>query len=536
MRPRSRDFGSWEAVMSEDSAQTAGRLSRRAFLKGVGAGGASLAVGTMVARPVFAETPELWLKPGAVAELPAQLHLQFGRNAAEEMVASWSTTVPVARPRLRLGTSPGDLDRTIEAFVKTYTDGLSGTQVLTYHARMHGLRPDTDYHYQVLHDGSQPVAGSFRTAPRGRAPLTFSSFGNQSIPDKLGNPPTQPWTPYAGLVVGEVEARQPLFHLLNGDLCYGNVAGREHLRVQTWRSFWNNNTRSARFRPWMPAAGNHENERLDGRPGLDPFNAYQTWFELPNSGSAPEFHGLWYTFRVGAVQVVSINNDDVCYQNGGNTYIRGYSGGAQKAWLARTLAAARSDEDVDRIVSGHEHHYERSFAVRGQEGQYRRPVPATHDVDQIDTGKGTVHMILGGGGHNASSYNLYSVNDGAFEAELLVPQNPGAPATPGVPIPLITPKPRERATWSATNAGTDAVASHARDSGHGYGFASFEVDPGSDPGGWTTITAHYHRTLDPANPADPGKVREFDSFTLRRRRADREDERDQREEEAAAVV
>jgi len=560
--------------MSEDSVQTAGRLSRRAFLKGVGAGGASLAVGGLVARPVFAETPELWLKPGAVSEPPAQLHLQFGRDAAKEMVASWSTTVPVARPRLRLGTSPRDLDSTVEAFVKTYTDGLSGTQVLTYHAHMHGLRPDTEYHYQVLHNGSQPVAGSFRTAPRGRAAFTFSSFGDQSIPDKLGSPPTQPWTPYAGLVVGEVEARQPLFHLLNGDLCYANVAGREQLRVQTWRSFWNNNTRSARFRPWMPAAGNHENERLDGRPGLDPFKAYQTWFELPNSGSAPEFHGLWYTFRVGAVQVVSINNDDVCYQNGGNTYIRGYSGGAQKAWLARTLAAARSDEDVDwivvcmhqvamstaipfngselgireewlplfdqfgvdLIVSGHEHHYERSFAVRGQEGQYRRPVPATHDVDQIDTGKGTVHMILGGGGHDASSYNLNSVNDGAFEAELLVPQNPGAPATPGVPIPLITPKPRERATWSATNAGTDAVASHARDSGHGYGFASFEVDPGSDPGGWTTITAHYHRTLDPANPADSGKVREFDSFTLRRRRADREDERDQREEEAAAVV
>ncbi len=90
---------------------------------------------------------------------------------------------------------------------------------------------------------------------------------------------------------------------------------------------------------------------------------------------------------------------------------------------------------VDLVVSGHEHHYERTFAVRGQEGQYRRPVPATREVDQIDTEKGTVHMILGGGGHNASSHNLYSVKDGAFEAEITAPQNPGAPVTPGVPIP-----------------------------------------------------------------------------------------------------
>src|SRR5215472_3118022 len=187
VRPRSRGFGSWEAVMSEDSAQTTGRLSRRAFLKGVGAGGASLAVGPLVARPVFAETPELWLKPGAVAELPAQLHLQFGRNAAEEIVASWSTTVPVARPRLRLGTSPGDLDRAIEAFAKTYTDGLSGTPVLTYHARMHGLRPDTEYHYQVLHDGSQPMAGSFRTPPGARA-ADLQQLRRSEHPGQAGQP------------------------------------------------------------------------------------------------------------------------------------------------------------------------------------------------------------------------------------------------------------------------------------------------------------------------------------------------------------
>src|SRR5262249_35433123 len=198
-------------------------------------------------------------------------------------------------------------------------------------------------------DGSQPVAGSFRTAPRGRAPLTFSSFGDQSIPDKLGNPPTQPWTPYAGLVVGEVDARRPLFHLLNGDLCYGNVAGREHLRVLTWRSLWNTNTRSARFRPWMPAAGNHENERLDGRPGLDPFKAYQTWFELRSSGSDPEFHGLWYTFRVGAVQVVSINNDDVCYQNGGSTDLPGYTGGGPEFRVGRKRGVAADRGEGGRV-------------------------------------------------------------------------------------------------------------------------------------------------------------------------------------------
>ena len=65
--------------------------------------------------------------------------------------------------------------------------------------------------------------------------------------------------------------------------------------------------------------------------------------------------------------MVSINNDDVCLQdgafsgyrrdhvpgytaNGANPHIHGYSGGAQKRWLERTLRDARADEDIDWIV------------------------------------------------------------------------------------------------------------------------------------------------------------------------------------------
>src|SRR5262249_30538083 len=43
-------------------------------------------------------------------------------------------------------------------------------------------------------------------------------------------------------------------------------------------------------------------------------------------------------------------NDHVVYQDGGDFYVRGYSKGAQKAWLERELAAAHQDHDVDWIV------------------------------------------------------------------------------------------------------------------------------------------------------------------------------------------
>ncbi len=541
------------------------KVTRRTFLKGMGASGLVMGMGL----PLF---PSLWRQTGTVADPPFGLHLQFGAEPAREMTVSWVTPSAVANPRVHVGTSAADLSETVGANTKTYVDGPSGTQVFSQHSALTDLRPDTTYFYEALHDGAAPVKGQFRTAPVGRGRFSFTSFGDQSIPDALGTPPTQPWTRYAGLIVPQIEAAQPLFHLYNGDLCYANVAGRVALRVQTWQSFLTNNSRSARFRPWMPAAGNHENERKDGRSNADPFKAYQTYFSVPDNGAAADFAGLWYSFRVGSMLVISLNNDDVCFQDGGNTYVHGYSGGAQKAFLESTLKAARASNDidwivvvmhqvaistaipfngcelgvrqewlplfdkyeVDLVVTGHEHHYERSFALRGQEGVYSRPVVASNDTDTIDTRAGTVHMILGGGGHNSSSHDKYSINDGAFEAEILAPAG-APPAMPGGPIPLITPKPREIATWSPTILSADPTLSHTRDSGHGYGFATFDVNPGSDRGGWTTITVRYQRVLDPLNPADTGKEVEFDSFTLRRRRRDGQSTERARERDAKLV-
>src|SRR5262249_18288101 len=154
------------------------------------------------------------------------------------------------------------------------------------------------------------------------APLCFTSFGDEATP--AGHAHSSPWASYSP---PQVEQLQPLFHLLNGDLSYANVSDD---RVATWRDFFNNNQVSARNRPWMPTAGNHENELGNGPFG---FLAYQTRFFLPDNDAEPPLSGMWYTFKAGSVQVVALNNDDVCYQDGGASYIHGYSQGAQKRWL-----------------------------------------------------------------------------------------------------------------------------------------------------------------------------------------------------------
>ncbi len=94
---------------------------------------------------------------------------------------------------------------------------------------------------------------------------------------------------------------------MNGDLCYANMSDAP---VATWVAYFANGMRSARHRPWMPAAGNHENEVGNGPQG---YLSYRTRFALPGNGS-------------------------------------GYSGGLQRAWLEAELAAARQAEEIDWIV------------------------------------------------------------------------------------------------------------------------------------------------------------------------------------------
>ncbi len=124
----------------------------------------------------------------------------------------------------------------------------------------------------MLHDGAAPVSGTFRTGPRGRSGgFRFTSFGDQAIPAPVGMG-LGPNTPNAGFIVPAVESLDPLFHLFNGDLCYANVSDQP---VATWRSFFTNTMRSAANRPWMPSAGNHENEVGNGPQG---YLSYQTRF------------------------------------------------------------------------------------------------------------------------------------------------------------------------------------------------------------------------------------------------------------------
>ncbi len=318
-------------------------------------------------------------------------------------------------------------------------------------------------------------------------------------------------------------------------------------------------------------------------------------------------HGRWYSFRIGSVQFVSLDADDVIYQDlsafvagpdpltpsastgnppiqpGTSLYVTGYSNGRQTAWLERTLVSARSDESIDWIVvqmhqcalsstvtgngcdlgirqawldlfdryqvdlvlCGHDHDYERSHPVRGVEHNVGwdaatnapldtlRPIPVTTaNRGEIDSTKGTVHMVLGCGGTSAPLDDYgYDRADGQVEAKVITKRNaPTRTSTPGV------------YTRPGADAREDAVWSAVRDTSTGYGIAVFDVDPGSADAEKTTIRVTYLHApgADPTNPTtgDRGSPTPdysvFDSFTLTRPRSGRSRSRKETQHSDAA--
>ena len=517
--------------------EPSGEISRRRLLGGLG--------GLAVVTPLLVRSDAAVLAPtpdAAGAPAPEQLHLQFGADASSELAVSWATPQRVRRPVVRLGVPGHGLGSEIQAEERVYTEALTGEMVFTYHAVLPGLSADTRYDYEVTHLGAPATpGGSFRTAPRGRSKgFRFTSFGDQAVPSRVGRG-LGPVTPNAGYVVDAVNRLDPLFHLLNGDLCYANVSDDP---PATWRAFFGNNQRSARDRPWMPCVGNHENEVGNGPYG---HLSYQTRFALPDNGS-PGFTGNWYAFTAGPIRVISISNDDVCLQDGGfnpyrrdnvpgyaskghDPYIRGYSHGAQRSWLERALRAAAGDPaidwivvcmhqvamstahfnggdlgvrqeflplfdryGVDLVVAGHEHHFERTFPVRGvlPRSSLLTPAPQATDASVVDATKGAVHLTIGGGGHPLTT--PVPAFDVPHDGVVLYAVGPGDPRRRREPRTTIEPAP-----WSAY-----------RDLRRPYGFAAFDFEPRA-PGGHTQI-AVTHYGADRGSP----EYRPLDRFVLRK--------------------
>jgi hypothetical protein len=520
-------------------------LTRRDFFKHAGATSLTAAISPLPALAADAPPP--------ADGTPEQIHLTFGDDPATTVIVSWASAGQAHNPRVILRRPGGD-KITVHALQRTYTDGLNGQTVFTYHATLSGLAPGGTYPYTITADNDRhraaPFSASLTTAAKGRIPFRWTSYGDLSTPN-TGWTLSSIQSRYA---VQAVNRFAPLFHLLNGDLCYANLNPASQPSV--WADFGNNIQASAAERPWMPCPGNHEIEFCNGAQGM---SSYLTRYTLPGNGTA--FPGLWYKFQIGTALFISLSADDVIYQDSGafcagpdsihpapttgnapiepgtSLYIRGYSEGAQTRWLEETLAAAAQNPGIDWIIvqmhqdalssskngngsdkgireawlplfdrygvdlvlCGHDHDYERSWPVRGCDRQAGRDARTGAPVDTCRPNP-VITAEPADGHYDTRQGTIHLILGGGGTSAPLDAYGIN-PAThlpqakvitrPTRPIPTGTPN---VFTKPAADAVEDAIWSARRDTDTGYGIAVFDLDPGS-PTSKTTITVRYYHAL-----------------------------------------
>lgn len=431
--------------MAEQYEYLRTKLSRRRTLVTAGAVAGGLLTGcsgsgSPSTTPSTATSPSASRVHGSVVA-PFGRHLAFGADPKTQMRISWQVPLAVRRPYLRVGLRPDDLSRSIEAEVRDlHTPGVTGVRPALdqyyLHAALDGLRPGTTYYYGVGHDGFDPASpqrratiGSFRTAPAAPERFVFTAFGDQGV------------SRAAAANDHVLLRRDPAFHLHAGDICYADVNGKgeksDGYDPAFWDLFLKQNEPVTRSVPWMVTTGNHDMEAWYSPEG---YGGQRARWSLPDNGFDPRTAPGVYAFTYGNVGFVALDANDVSYEIPANF---GYTDGKQTAWLDRKLGELRAAKDIDFIVvffhhcayststhasdggvraqwlplfarhqvdlviNGHNHVYERTDAIKNDE--VGRPVPIGAATDP--TRDGIVYVTAGGGGKD-----LYGFPSGVKES------------------------------------------------------------------------------------------------------------------------
>ena len=385
-------------------------------------------------RPTAAPLLAAAARPAGRTVVPFGRHISYGADPTTQISVVWQVPAAVTNPYVRIGHSPLDFGEKIKAQLSVlstpFTDISAVDSVPLVHpatveqyyiqARISHLLPGQTYYYAVGHDGYDPAAGPhveparpFTTAPCGQPDYTFTAFGDQGVSYD------------AVALATTVRSQNPAFHLHAGDLSYANDGGSGQITnsydPRVWDSFLVQNELFAASIPWQPVVGNHEMEPWyspDGYGGI--FDR----FAQPTEGQA------YYSFTYGNVAFIALDANDVTFEYKANF---GYSQGKQTAWLNKQLAAHRANRaidfivvyfhecayctadahasdggvraawtplfdqfDVDLVINGHNHVYERTDPLRG--GAVTTAAPTGSTVRSKTYG--TTYVVAGSSGNS----------------------------------------------------------------------------------------------------------------------------------------
>ena len=246
-----------------------------------------------------------------------------------------------------------------------------------YLGELSGLTPGSVYCYSLHRedDDSAVFRGGFRTAPNADATVRFSAFGD------LGKD-----SPDQHAVLRSLQSVDSEFLLVMGDVAYdrGTLAQLESHFFAVYAEY-------LALVPVFPATGNHDY-------ATDLAAAFREAFVLPLH-DVDEGHERWYSFDWGPVHVAVLDTEVLLEQQAAwlrddmqaselpwkivSLHKPPYSSGGHgsEAEVQDVLVPVFVETNVDLVLAGHDHHYERShqvdgvhYVVSGGGGRGTRPV------------------------------------------------------------------------------------------------------------------------------------------------------------------
>lgn len=349
---------------------------------------------------------------------PRGVHLAFGADPTTSMTVVWHTPGTTERDTVVEYGQTSSLGSRATGTTKPAPGLPASLTSMLHEATIGGLQPGAPFFYRVGDGTTWSEVFAARTAPADGS-FTFAAFGDHG------------YSAQAVRTTDALAAADPDFAVIAGDVSYANS------KLERWDVWAAQSEPFAARHALMAAPGNHDtapSETPTPRAFIDRFAFGET--ELYYSFDVGRAHFLMLhstidsaNTRPEVAQQFAFAEQDLMAASqrkseGSLDFIIVVqhhplyasqdvdlaSGAAERnynpkliAWQEPLFAA----HDVDLLITGHNHHYERTFPIRA--GQ-----PTTTDPSTYVAPEGFIEVVTGGGG--AGLYDVKAEGTGSFSA------------------------------------------------------------------------------------------------------------------------
>eukprot|EP01130_Rhizamoeba_saxonica_P001709 TRINITY_DN11571_c0_g1_i1.p1 TRINITY_DN11571_c0_g1~~TRINITY_DN11571_c0_g1_i1.p1 ORF type:complete len:511 (-),score=111.60 TRINITY_DN11571_c0_g1_i1:53-1444(-) len=345
-----------------------------------------------------------------ISDKPEQVHISY-TGTYQEMGVTWITRNKDAAS-LVYGTNATSLTKEVTGVTKTYTDG--GWAGFVHHVTINGLEKDTQYFYRVGKGNLVSEVFSFRTEHpvSNSRPVRIAVIGDMGALKESDDTISR---------LEDMVAKKELdFIIHDGDISYAD--GFQEL----WDVFMRKVENIAANVPYMVTPGNHE----IGVIGiLNVTLGYNHRFTLPGEHSqSNDLENLYYSFDYGNIHFVALDsestldtalitdeqlawfiNDLEKVDRSKHPWVIVYfhrplycsNGGADCGFFAEYLRERLEHilikYNVDLVIQGHKHDYERTW-----------PVNSANPIKSYDNPKYPTYVVSGCGGNREGTTSFPS--------------------------------------------------------------------------------------------------------------------------------